>query len=109
MANVDTLGKEITALFVGVGNEIHAKFSHEDKEALESYAKNVARSSLKLQTENDPVAKARIKDNLNTFMNATRLMIARYEMIAANAVERAAVASLKLAAETLLKIVFELV
>jgi hypothetical protein len=105
MANVDALGKEIGALLVGVGKDIHARFTDEDKADLENYSKNVAALTLRLHTETDPHARARIQDNLDTFLNATRLMIARYELIAANAAERAAVAALKLAAGAILKVV----
>jgi hypothetical protein len=109
MANAEALGKEITTLLAGVGTGIYAKFSQEDKADLENYAKNVARLAVRLQTETDPAARVRIQDNLNTFLNAARLMLVRYELIAANAVEQAAVAALKLATETVLKLVLALV
>jgi hypothetical protein len=105
MANVDALGKEIVALLVGVGKDIHEKFSREDRADLENYAKNVAALSLRLRTEQNPSERAKIQDNLDTFLNATRLMIARYELMAANAAERAAVAALKLATGAVLKVV----
>jgi predicted GIY-YIG superfamily endonuclease len=105
MADIDTLGIEIGKLFTGVAKDIYARFTQEDKDDLEAYAKNVARLTLKLATEQDPAKKAAIDDNLKTFQNATLLMIARYEIIAASSVEKASVAALKLTIEAVIKIV----
>jgi hypothetical protein len=99
------LADEVRDLFVGVAKDIYGKFSSGDKAALEQYSRNVAQLTLKLATTSDPAAKARIVDNLKSYANATQLMVARYEIVAANEVEKAAAAALNLAVSALVKIV----
>lgn len=105
MSQLDDLAGEIGKLFVGVAKDIYGKFSTTDQEALAAYARNVAQLTLALPGTTDPAKKARIVDNLQTYANATLLMVARYELMAASGVEKAAVAGLKLAIEVVIKLV----
>jgi hypothetical protein len=105
MSDVNALAGEIGSLFIGVAKDIYAKFKQEDKDDLAAYAKNVAALAIKLKTEQDPAKRAAITDNLNTYQNAALLMIARYEIVAANSLEKAGVAALNLVAGVIVKII----
>jgi hypothetical protein len=105
VADIDALTSEIGRLFTGVAKDIYARFTQQDKDDLEAYAKNVARLTLKLAAEQEPAKKATIADNLQTFKNAIVLMVARYEIVAASSVEKAAVEALKVAVDVVVKIV----
>jgi hypothetical protein len=105
MPDINALAGEIGRLFTGVANDVYGKFKQEDKDQLMTFAKNVAGLTVKLQAESDPAKRAEIIDNLRTYENATQLMVARYEIIAANALEKAGTAALKLVVETLIKII----
>jgi hypothetical protein len=104
MADIGTVAGEIGNLFVGVGEDIYGKFSQVDKAQLTAYANNVAQLTLQLAQETDPAKKAKIVDNLNTYANAARLMVAKYEIMAATELEMAAVAALSIAVQALIKI-----
>lgn len=104
MADIQALASEIGSLFLGVAKSIYGKFSQDDKDALTQYAKNVATLTAQLKIEKDPGRRAQIQDNLKTFENAMRLMVARYELIAANELEKAEIAALNIAISTLIKI-----
>jgi hypothetical protein len=101
MPNLEQFSRELGALFAGVAKDIYGKFSKEDKDALAAYAKAMADLALKLAVETDPAKRAVITDNLETYRNAGRLLVAKYELIAANAAEKAAIAALKLALESI--------
>jgi hypothetical protein len=105
MADVQALAGEISKLFVGVGKDIYAKFKEADKDELAKYATQVAALAVKLQLEQDPTKRAQIADNLRTFENAAKLMVARYEIMAATALEKASISALELAVTTIIKIV----
>lgn len=104
MAEFAGLAETIRELFVGVGKDIYGKFSQADKAALEQYAANVARLTISLAATTDPVAKAQTIDNLKTYENAARLMVARYEIVAATELEKASLAALSLVVDALVKI-----
>jgi hypothetical protein len=104
MGDIDTLAAELKNLLVGVGKDIYARFNQEDKEDLLDYTKNVAMLSIQLQREVDPAKRERTLDNLETFRNAIQLMIVRYELIAANNIEKASLEGLKVAADVIIKV-----
>lgn len=95
MSDLDNLAGEIGKLFTGVARDIYGEFKQDDKDALAAYATNVAALTIKLQGEHDPAKRAQIVDNLKTYENATQLMIARYELVAATATEKAGMAALR--------------
>ena len=104
MADVDVLADELETLFVGVGRNIVSRFEQEDKDDLAEYAKNIATLTFELKTTTDPAKRRQITDNIATFSNAANLMIARYEIIAANQLEKASVAALKVAVDVVIKV-----
>jgi len=109
MGDINALAGEIANLFVGVGKDIYARFTQNDKDELARYAGNIAALALKLRTEPDPVKRAQILDNLHTYENAAKLMKARYEIIAASALEKTSLAALDLAISAIIKIVTQMV
>ncbi len=105
MADVAELAKQVEQLLVGVAGNIYNKFNAEDKANVSKYAGQVADLTLKRAAEGDPAKQAVIDDDLQTYKNAMQFMLARYEIAVASDVEAAALKALKLAVETIVKLI----
>jgi hypothetical protein len=103
--DIQALADAVAALFTGVAKDIYVRFKQQDKDDLAAYARNVAALGLKLHGETEATKRAAIIDNMQSYENATTLMVARYEMIAGDQLEKAGVAALNLAVQVIVKII----
>ncbi len=105
MADAAELAKQVEQLLVGVAGDIYNKFNDNDKASVTKYAGQVADLTLRRASEGDPAKQAAFDDDLQTYKNAMQLMLARYEIAVATDVEAAALKALKLAVETIVKLI----